>query len=142
DRREYTGILGRLRERQNVELGLDWTRSGWLGEHQVLLVSNGAGWKHAAEATDAGWRHLLPDAIISTGFCGALDESLTLADIVSATGVNGHSALPLTGTSPCRHGIVRSIDHVARTSGEKAQLRASGACAVEMEAAGVVERAE
>jgi len=142
DRMEYEGILAHVRSQEDVELGLVWARSGQLGEHEVLLLSNGAGWKHAAEATDAGWTQLLPDAIISTGFCGALDESLQIGDIVSATSVNGCRALPLSGAVPCHYGIVRSIDHVAQTAHEKAQLRTTGACAVEMEAAAVAERAE
>jgi nucleoside phosphorylase len=38
-------------------------------------------------------------------------------------------------------GGVASIDHVAQTAAEKARLRAKGSIAVEMEAAGVAERA-
>jgi nucleoside phosphorylase len=41
-----------------------------------------------------------------------------------------------------RFGVVCSIDHIAQTSEEKSRLRSSGACAVEMEAAGVAERAK
>ena len=39
-------------------------------------------------------------------------------------------------------GAVASIDHVAQTSAEKHQLRATGATIVEMEAAGVARAAE
>ena len=89
-------------------------------------------------------RHSMPDAIISTGFCGALDKNLQISDIVVGTSISSdggeHDGLPLTGP-PRDHGKVASIDHVAQTSAEKGKLRASGACVVEMEAAGVAERA-
>src|SRR5262249_20900966 len=39
-------------------------------------------------------------------------------------------------------GLICSIDHVAQTAGEKRRLRESGACAVEMEAGAVAEKAE
>ena len=142
DRMEYKGILAHVREQQNVALNVVWAISGRLGDHEVLLISNGAGWKNAAEATDAGWLELLPDMVISTGFCGALAEHLQIADIILATTVNGHPARPLIGAIPCFSGAVCSIDHVAQSAEEKAQLRKSGACAVEMEAAAVAERGE
>ena len=142
NRMEFTGILALLRDRQDVAMELDWARSGRWGEHEVLLVANGAGAQCAAKATDKGSWRLRPGAIISTGFCGALDENLEIGEIVSATGVNSHPAQPLAGGIRCYQGVVRSIDHIAQTAREKAQLRASGACAVEMEAAAVAERAE
>jgi nucleoside phosphorylase len=105
----------------------------------------------------AGFR---PDAVISTGFCGALEQDLEIAEIVVGTSI-------LTGATSARHqkvyparqpecpsgqglhprirtrfGVVCSIGHVARTSEEKASLQSLGACAVEMEAAGVAERAQ
>lgn len=140
--REYTGILGRLRSVGKVKTGTGWARSGQLGEHTVLLAANGVGWKRAAAATDLGWSYLRPDVVISTGFCGALDQRLRIADIVSATAVNGHPAHTVTGATPCLQGGVRSIDHIARTAAEKARLREPGECAVEMEAAAVAGRAE
>src|ERR1043165_4373896 len=92
---EYKGILAHLRGQEDVVMGTVWARSGRLGEHKVLLVSNGAGRRRAAAAADAGWKHLSPDVVVSTGFCGALDESLHVADIVSASKVNTHSAILL-----------------------------------------------
>lgn len=142
DAMEFSGLLPRLRDVEKVPLRLDWVRSGRLGEDEVLLVANGVGRERAGEATEQGWLQLRPDAVISTGFCGALDDRLRVADIVSATSVNATPAQRLTGSRPCHHGAVRSIDRVASTAAEKAELRSSGACAVEMEAAAVSEKAE
>jgi nucleoside phosphorylase len=143
DRMEFPGLLARLSGARAVPLPVDWARCGRLGEHEALLAANGTGWAPAARAVDAAlaWR---PSAIVSTGFCGALDEKLHPADVVVATGVDApgrhYPTSPADGEAACR-GVVCSIDHIAATAAEKRQLRQTGACAVEMEAAGVAERA-
>jgi adenosylhomocysteine nucleosidase len=125
---------------------LDWARLTPLGSHELLLVANGAGASRAASAVDAAAAVFHPDAVISLGFCGALDPALGLSDVVVATAVAAadrlYDALPVSTTSPHHSGVVCSIDHVAQTAGEKCRLRASGAIAVEMEAAGVAARAQ
>jgi adenosylhomocysteine nucleosidase len=141
-RMEYTGILSHLQSPHGVDLDLDWAHSGRLAEHEVLLVANGAGSACAAKATDKGFLCRRPDAIISTGFCGALEPNLDIGEIICATRVNGYSAHTVKGSTAARQGIVRCLDHIAQSSTEKAALRAAGACAVEMEALGVAERAE
>ena len=125
---------------------VDFARSLRLGPHDVLAVANGAGARRAASAVDAAAAVFLPDAVISTGFCGALDPALALAEVVVATTVTAadrlYPALPVSTATPHHTGVVCSIDHVAQTAEEKRRLRAGGAIAVEMEAAGVAERAQ
>jgi adenosylhomocysteine nucleosidase len=125
---------------------LDWARLAELGGHDLLLVANGAGALRAASALDAAAGTFLPDAVISTGFCGALDPDLALADVVVATSVAAadlrYPALPVSTAPPHHSGVVCSVDHVAQTAEEKRCLRAGGAIAVEMEAAGVAARAQ
>jgi adenosylhomocysteine nucleosidase len=125
---------------------LDWARLTQLGGHNLLLVANGAGALRAASAVDAAAETFQPDAVISTGFCGALDPQLRLADLVVATSVavadRTYPAQPVSTASPHHAGVVCSIDHVAQTAEEKLRLRAGGAIAVEMEAAGVAARAQ
>jgi nucleoside phosphorylase len=116
-----------------------------LGGHELLLVANGAGARRAASAVDAAGETFQPDSAISTGFCGALDPALGVADVVVGTSVAAdrrYEALPVSSTFPHHSGVVCSIGHVAQTAGEKCRLRASGAIAVEMEAAGVAARAQ
>jgi len=127
-------------------LSVDWARTTRLGAHDVLAVANGAGSRRAASAVDAAAAVFLPDAVMSTGFCGALDPDLALADVVVATSVAGpdrlYPALPVSTAAPHHTGVVCSIDHVAQTAEEKLRLRAGGAMVVEMEAAGVAARAQ
>ena len=152
DRMEFAGPLARA-----AESGV--TR---LGGNEILLVANGIGRKRSAAAVDAalaiaepladargsvrshdrkGVFH--PDAVISMGFCGALDERLEIADVVVGTAIVGSAVACATfHHSGAAEGPICSIDHVARTAEEKRRLRASGAIAVEMEAAGVAQRAQ
>jgi adenosylhomocysteine nucleosidase len=125
---------------------VDWARVVHLGNHDVLAVANGAGARRAASAVDAAMEVFLPDAVISTGFCGALDPQLGVADVVVGTSVAAadrrYEALPVSSAAAYHSGVVRSVDRVAQTAEEKRRLRAGGAMVVEMEAAGVAARAE
>ncbi len=115
-------------------LRVDWSRRAKLGGREVLLAANGVGAKRAAAAVDVA-APVAVEGVISTGFCGALDPALRIADIVAMP------ALGRPGGLPYRTGTVHTADHVVTTAAEKAALRESGAVAVDMEAAGVAERA-
>ena len=78
---------------------------------------------------------------MSVGLCGALDDSLEVGDIVVASSVNGIAVEIPGSTLEFAVGPIVSVDHVAQTVSEKEQLRQTGAIAVEMEAAAVLERA-
>jgi adenosylhomocysteine nucleosidase len=145
DRMEFPGILRYATGVIPAKLGVDWSRSARLGNYELRLVANGMGARCASAAVDAGLQNFSAEAIVSTGFCGALESDLEIADIVVGTAV---SSGPHTFPALCpaserrlRRGVVRSIDHVAQTAEEKRRLRAAGASAVEMEAGGVAERA-
>ena len=125
--------------------GVDWARSAMLGKNDLLLVANGAGPAWAAAAVDRASAAFRPDAIVSIGFCGALDEKLDVASVVVATevmGANGRfSAQSPASSLPHHLGVVLTIDHVAQSAAEKRSLRQSGGTAIEMEAAAVAGRA-
>jgi nucleoside phosphorylase len=146
DRREFRGVLRRSGETGATPLDVNWARTARLNAHEVLLAANGAGTARAASAADAALKAFPAEAIVSTGFCGAVDPLLEVADVVVATfvaaGERRYPALPASSASAFRQGLVRTLDHVAQTAGEKQDLRAAGVCAVEMEAAGVAARAQ
>jgi adenosylhomocysteine nucleosidase len=140
--REFEGIT------ESVEWscpGVQWSRSARIGDHEALLVTNGAGAKRAAAATEIAARTFRPEAVVSTGFCGALDPSMRIGEIVAATLVHSDNSVKFASapSSPLsfHSGPIATVDHVAGTSAEKGRLRASGAIAVEMEAAGVAHSA-
>jgi len=139
DRMEYRGMLGRAAAVRPALLPIDFARRAQLGGHEVLLVANGAGWKRAAAAVAAA-DAFAPEAIVSTGFCGALDEKLGIGDIVAATSISWKGREhPARAVEAPHAGVVCSIDHVAQSAEEKRELRQSGGTAVEMEAAAVAE---
>jgi len=146
DSMEFTGILHHTAEVRPQKTAVDWARSGRLNGNDVLLVANGIGRNRAAAAVDRALEHFRADAVVSTGFCGALDENLGIAGLVAATEISTTdgsfpAAAPIR-TENCRRGPIASVDHVVGTTEEKRRLRASGAVAVEMEAAGVAARAQ
>ncbi len=134
DRREFSGLLAHAGAVRRAALAVDWARSARIAGHEMLLVANGVGPKRAALAVDAAGAAF--DAVLSIGFCGALDEKLNIGDIVEADRV-------ITAHAEYGRGAITlySADHVVQTAREKRLLRVSGASAVEMEAAGVAARA-
>lgn len=146
DAMEFPGIAARASSVRPASLPVDWSRYAELAGNSLLLVANGMGARRAAAAVDAGLAAFPAEAIVSLGFCGALDPSLDIADVVAAdcvTGAPGRWPVRLPECARAhRTGTVVSIDHVAQTAAEKRQLHAAGAIAVEMEAASVAERAQ
>jgi adenosylhomocysteine nucleosidase len=147
---EFPGILAHAEDTRPVALTLRWARSARLSGNEMLLAANGAGARRASDAVDRALQMFPAEAVVSTGFCGALRPELKIADLVVGTAVEcGDRQYPtwplalaaeIKGAS-VHKGVVCSVDHVVQTAREKASLGASGASVVEMEAAGVAERA-
>lgn len=99
---------------------------------KFVLLANGPGRRLVSEVL-AEKRNV--DGIVSTGFCGALDPTLKIGDIV----VSGE---PVRSRRAFVQGGVLTADRVAVTVAEKRDLRArTGAVAVEMEASAVEAKA-
>jgi adenosylhomocysteine nucleosidase len=126
--REFSGILKRF----GPAVKVDWNGAKFVREvlrdgDKWLLVANGPGPRSVEEALR---RKMDVSGIINTGFCGALDPSLRIGDIV------------VWGDAPCgsrfARGEISSSDRVVVTAAEKKALREkTGAIAAEMEAAAV-----
>ena len=108
---------------------------------EYVFVAAGPGPRLAAAAVRSAGVPVAFDAFVSVGLCGALAPELKVADIVVGREVNGievpEPRVGLRYTS----GPVASVDYVAGTVEEKRRLRRTGAIAVEMEAAAVLEEA-
>ncbi len=142
---------------------LDFARMAWLKGEPMVLVANGPGPKLAGRATEIARKHQELKGLVSTGFCGALNPALEPCDIFVAKEVMawrmlsachvGHGLPPtaIAGQAArfgCRRnarvqksGKLLSVDRVVSTAAEKADLRQTGADAVEMEAAAVALKA-
>jgi nucleoside phosphorylase len=141
DPREFAGLLSHWDKVTRLDLPVHWARRGrWQG-HEVIAVANGAGAERAFAAVLVAPR---TSAVCNIGFCGALDESLQVGDVVIATEVRNGTRLWAAQAPegpPVTRGVLASIDHIAQTAAEKRSLRATGASIVEMEAAGVARAA-
>jgi nucleoside phosphorylase len=133
---------------------IDYAFEGLWEGRRFVLAANGAGPKLAAQAVEIAIRAVTGaelsssklEAVVSTGFCGALDPQLRECQIVVATEILdvGANTTFECGTvdadSPFTSGLLLSQDRVANSAFEKEQLRQHGALALDMEAAGVAAR--
>jgi adenosylhomocysteine nucleosidase len=138
--REFGGLISHLQNRRKLAVGVRFAVRGELNGIGVVLAADGAGPKCAARAVEAVKAIENLSGLISTGLCGALDPALVCGDIFIAVDP-GHN-LPARMTRPYTTGTLVSQDRVATTPSEKAVLRATGAGAVEMEAAAVAAKAK
>jgi adenosylhomocysteine nucleosidase len=126
--REFSGILKRFGPAAKFEWsGARFAREVSRDGDRWLLVANGPGPRSIEKALR---QKMEVSGIINTGFCGALDPSLRIGDIV------------VWGDAPCGAGFARgeisSSDRVVVTAEEKHRLREkTGAIAAEMEAGAV-----
>jgi adenosylhomocysteine nucleosidase len=154
ERREFDGLLRRAERAVKLDWPLDFARMAWLKGEPMVLVANGPGPKLAGRATEIARKHQELKGLVSTGFCGALDPALEPCDIFVAKEVitlshdrQGVVSQPLADArgsvtrGSVRIGKLLSIDRVVSTAAEKADLRQTGADAVEMEAAAVALKA-
>jgi adenosylhomocysteine nucleosidase len=144
--REFSGIRSLMSARP-LNWGLRYACEGDLNGNKILMVADGPGMQLAGAAVDAVRRRVRPDAVVSTGFCGALDPNLSVGDVFVATTVldpDNHEKyeanMPECGASAAT-GAVVSVNRVAVSLTDRDALRATGARAVEMEAASVASRA-
>jgi uridine phosphorylase len=150
DPRECTGLVSHWEGVRATSLPVNWARSGrWKGR-DAIAIANGAGAERAFAAVILAAR---PTAVCNLGFCGALDESLRIGDVVIVLEVQDgtrqsdrkyETLVPdiNSAKSFALSGSAISITRVAQTASEKRNLRATGASIVEMEAAGAARAAE
>lgn len=121
ERREFDGILRRFGTSVNLDWPAEFAREARYAGDRFLLIANGPGPRLVEKALE---KKVEVDGIISTGFCGALDEALRVGDIVAGR-------------------AVLSLDRVVVTAEEKRALREkTGAAVVEMESAAAAAKAE
>jgi adenosylhomocysteine nucleosidase len=135
--REFKGILKRFGPAAKAHVNdARFAREVSRDGDKWLLVANGPGPRSIEEVLR---KKMDVSGIINTGFCGALDPSLRVGDVVVWGDV--------WGDVPCSSRFVRgeisSSDRVVVTAAEKRRLREkTGAIAAEMEAGAVKKIAQ
>ena len=138
DPMEFAGLQIHCWRVAPLLLPVAWARTAELNGNPIVMIANGAGAKQAAKAVDAASQ---ATAVVNIGFCGALDPAFRIGDIFVAASIRGVPVRTPQSSAHYASGDLVSLDHVAQTAAEKRKLRTAGASAVEMEAAGVLERA-
>jgi adenosylhomocysteine nucleosidase len=141
ERLEFDGVLRKAERVLKLDWPLGFARMAWLKGEPIVLVANGPGPELAGRATEIVRSNQELKGLVSIGFCGALNPALGSCDIFVATEIVGvANALSVPRSHSCERfmcGKLLSVDHVVSTAAEKAELRRTGADAVEMEAAAV-----
>jgi adenosylhomocysteine nucleosidase len=132
--REFEGILKRAGDVRALPWqGASFSRQAAWKNDRWFLIANGPGPRLVERALS---QKPDVDRILSIGFCGALDPTLRIGDIV----VSGE--VPKGLQASFVQGAVVSVDRVAFTAQEKCELRAAtGAAVVEMESAAIAQKA-
>ncbi len=143
DRRELAGVARHCRRLERLDWPLEYAARGELGGQRVLMVANGLGRARAAAAVATACGRERVDAVVSAGWCGALDPELAPGEILVAGEVQAagetvsYTAGNVVARRGCRCGGLLTVDAVAGKAEEKNRLRRTGAAAVDMEAAAV-----
>ena len=147
----FANFLTALRK---LKWPLDYAVEGILDGKKLVLAANGAGPQLAAQAVETAIRAFSVselsssklEAVVSTGFCGALDSALQESQIILGSAVLGVETDSVTcdtvhaAPDGFVTGSIFSQNRIANDAAEKRRLAASGAIAVDMEAAGVAAR--
>jgi adenosylhomocysteine nucleosidase len=154
---ELEPFAKRLTALRKLKWPIDYAQEGIWEGRRIMLAANGAGARLAGHAVEIALRAVRAaelsasklEMIVSTGFCGALDPALRESQIVVGTEVvdsqtqEKFAACRVTDPgNTASSGVIVTQDRVAQNAQEKRALHASGAVAVDMEAAGVAVRAK
>jgi len=149
----FANLLTGLRK---LKWPIDYAWEGIWEGRRLLLAANGAGPKLASHAVEIAIRAAMVaelsssklEAVVSTGFCGALDPSLHHSQVLVASKVlspatgEEYECARVTARAEFLTGALLSQDRVANDALQKNHLFSSGALAVDMEAAGVAARSK
>jgi nucleoside phosphorylase len=141
ERRELLGIERHLTDRRVLDRSIDYAVTGTMNGRPVVLAANGPGRSLVAAAIRALQVGPLA-AVVSVGYCGALASRLRPCEVFVATSVNGIAVdRPRQTPGSAAEGPLVTVDRVVTTIEDKRDLHLSGAEAVDMEAAEVVDYA-
>jgi adenosylhomocysteine nucleosidase len=109
----------------------------------LAFVAGGIGAKAAAAASLVMVDHFKPDALVSTGFCGAITDDLAVGDLLIGRTTKSRCdeallELARTAAPQSRQGSLRTVEKVILKAEDKKKLKEeTGAVAVDMEAEAV-----
>lgn len=145
---ELRGLTARASRSEALPWPVDFARLAEVNGRRWAMVAGGAGARLAARAAECAGRRMRVDKVVSTGFCGAVDEELEPGEVFVATRVVDADGSPVCEAGdpgarrPHSKGVLASVDRVVSSKAQRRALRERGAAVVEMEAAGVARWAQ
>ena len=153
---ELKPLANLLTATRKLKWPIDYAYEGIWESRRMMLAANGCGPKLAAQAVEIAIRAVMVaelsssrlEAVVSTGWCGALDPELRESQIVVASKILDVSTnetfecAAIGADGEFASGVVASQNRIANDAKEKERLCGLGAIAVDMEAAGVAARAK
>jgi len=142
---EFAGLT-RCMHAVDLRWPVDYSREILNDGDRWILIANGAGAELAVEAFHIARERVAIDAVVSTGYCGALDPSFEAASVFVANEIRSakrsYPAAWMTMPKAAAVGSMFGADRVVQSAGEKRLLREqTGASAVDMESHGLAEAA-
>lgn len=122
-----------------LELGLRAQRSRADGDGGLRLVRLGIGPRRARQRTSEALSAWAPDAVLNLGTCGALDDALTIGDVLHVSvlqGRDGPFTIETLGGPPV---TLSTVSRPVFQAAQRSALAAQGSVACEMEATGVAQ---
>ncbi len=152
---ELKPLANMLTALRKLKWPIDYAYEGIWESRRLLLAANGAGPKLAAHVVEVAIRAMMVaelsssklEAVVSTGWCGALDPQLQEGQIIVASQVidvatnETFACAKVITADPFATGILISQNRIANDAAEKRQLAKDGALATDMESSGVAARA-
>ncbi len=146
---EFAGFAAAGHVLRPLSFGLRWSAQTSFGGCPALLAANGPGRKNAAGAVRESCEKFDVRAVVSTGFVGALDADLRVADVFLANRITQFEPrleypvrLPECSIHPGpAAGKLVTVDEVVQSAQRKRKLRETGFEAVDMEASAVAAEA-
>ena len=149
DRRELAGFAEPGSGLTPLSFGVRWSAWANLNGRRALLIAHGPGRENAAQGVELACRNFDVGAMVSAGWVGALDPELKVGTtLIVHRIIQFNPRLEYAVRLPVCSGELRprvaalvTIDEVAQDADSKAQLRVTGAAAVDMEASAVAAEA-
>lgn len=154
---ELAGFASHLVNLRRLKWPIHYAYEGVLEGRRMLLACHGSGPRLASQAVEIAIRATTfaelsssrLEAVVATGFCGALDQSLRECQIIVAVSLldlasnETFTSIPVETTrTDFVSGVIATQDRIAIDASEKKRLHALGPIAVDMEAAAVAARAQ
>ena len=142
--REYAGFSDLA---ESASCDVRWMATTVIRGIDAILVANGVGRGAAAAGTRKMIAGARIDAVVSTGFAGALDPELGIGEVVVAEKTLDGSRVypacrPLRCPADVHRGSIVTVNEVVQFAESKLALGQDGARAVDMESAAIAEIAK